>query len=314
MTARPCPVCGHTAAPAEIATVRSNVRPFADETFALWRCAGCRSIHATEDVDLDRYYAAYPFARARAGRVTRYFHGRLWRRVRKGGVAADARVLDYGCGRGLLVDELRRRGVDAHGYDAYDADHRDPARLATRYDCVIAQDVIEHVDDPLALLDTFAALVRPGGHVAIGTPDAAAIALDRPDVWRHTLHQPYHRHLLAHGALVAAATARGWTVTGHHDRPYTNTPVPTLNLPYLLRYLRAGDDTLDVAFDPPRFRWAMVTPAALVDAVIGAWRCPRGDGLTVFRLPAARALAYRVGDPSGLDPMGEGLSTNPPDS
>ncbi len=277
-----CVVCGAVAAPAEVATVPSNVRAFAAEVFALWRCARCRSIHARDQVDLDRYYRDYPFARARPSRITRYFHGRLWRRVRAAGARASDRILDYGCGRGLLVAELRRRGVDACGYDAYDPEFSDRAVLAGRYDAVIAQDVIEHVADPIALLTELGALVRPGGLVAIGTPDAAAIDLTRLDRWRHTLHQPYHRHLVAHPALVAAALARGWRVVRHDRRPYTNTWVPTLNQPYLLRYLRAVDDTLDVAFEPPRFRWAMLTPAALVDAMVGALRCPPGDGLTVF--------------------------------
>lgn len=281
----PCVVCGAAQPPAEQVEVPSNVRAFAAERFALWRCAGCRSIHARDEVDLDRYYGAYPFARATPSRITRFFHGRLWRRLRAAGVARGARVLDYGCGRGLLVDELRRRGLDAHGYDAYDPAYADRAALAAGYDAAIAQDVIEHVAAPLALLDELGRLVRPGGLVAIGTPDAAAIDLARPGRWHHTLHQPYHRHLLAHPALVAAATARGWTVVAHHRRPYTNTWVPTLNQPYLLRYLRAVDDTLDVAFEPPRFRWAMLSPAAMVDAVFGALRCPPGDGLTVFRTP-----------------------------
>ena len=106
----PCVVCGAALAPAEEAAVASNVRAFAAERFALWRCAGCQSIHARDEVDLDRYYRDYPFARATPSRITRFFHGRLWRRLRAAGVARGARVLDYGCGRGLLVDELRRRG------------------------------------------------------------------------------------------------------------------------------------------------------------------------------------------------------------
>lgn len=294
MQPRPCALCDHLGPPAETAAVTSNVRAFARERFALWRCARCRSIHAADEVELDHYYAAYPFARARAGRVTRFFHGRLWGRLRRAGVAADARVLDYGCGRGLLVDELRRRGADAYGYDAYDATHGDRRVLTAGYDCVIAQDVIEHVEAPRALLAELGTLVRPGGRVAIGTPDATAIDLTRVDAWRHTLHQPYHRHLVAHPALVAAAEALGWRVVRRWRRPYTNTWVPTLNLPYLLRYLRAVDDTLDVAFEPPRFRWAMLGPGAMLDAAFGALRCPPGDGLTVFQVPDRPALAAKT--------------------
>jgi hypothetical protein len=150
---------------------------------------------------------------------------------------------------------------------------------------VLAQDVIEHVEDPLALLDELGALCRDGGVIAIGTPDASAVCLDEPTAWKHTLHQPYHRHIFASATLLEAGRARGWELLRYYPRSYTNTPVPTLNLPYLLRYLRAQDDTIDVAFDPPRVRLAMFHPAACWDALFGALRCPRSDGLAVFRKP-----------------------------
>lgn len=271
----------------ETATVRSNVAAFAAERFAVWRCGGCRSIHARDEVDLDHYYRDYPFARAQPTRVLRYFHRRLWRRARAGGAPAAGRVLDYGCGSGLLVDDLRAAGVDAHGYDRYQPRFADPAVLTARYDCVIAQDVIEHVADPLALLDELGRLARPGGTIAIGTPDAAAIELAAPERHLHALHQPYHRHLLSTAALHAAAAARGWTLVRRWRRPYTDTPIPTLNARYLLRYLAANGDHLDAAFAPPRFRWAMLSPAALFDAAFGALRGGATDGTSVFRTPAA---------------------------
>lgn len=282
-----CVICAHDAPPAEQAEVRSNVRAHRAEVFAVWRCAGCASIHARDEVDLDRYYAGYPFLRQADGRVLRFFHRRLWRRVAAAGVRRGHAILDYGCGGGLLVRHLRARGHDAHGYDAYAEAWADRAALARTYDCVVSQDVLEHVADPHALLATFDRLCRPGGVIAIGTPDATHLDLGRPEASVHTLHQPYHRHLFAHAALHAAAARRGWRLVRYHPRPYTNTWVPTLNLPYLLRYLRAGDDTVDVAFDPPRLRWPMLAPAALLDALVGALRCPRTDGMSVFRKPAA---------------------------
>ena len=39
--------------------VRCNVREFGDETFTVWRCARCGSLHATEPIDPDRYYQHY---------------------------------------------------------------------------------------------------------------------------------------------------------------------------------------------------------------------------------------------------------------
>ena len=134
---------------------------------------------------------------------------------------------------------------------------------------------------------TFAGLCRPGGLIAIGTPDAAHLELAAPERVVHSLHQPYHRHILARAALIAAGAARGWQLVRWYATSYANTPVPTLNLPYLLRYLRAVDDTVDVAYDPPRVRLAMFGPGALFDALFGALRCPPTDGMAIFRTPAA---------------------------
>lgn len=281
-----CCYCGTDPAPVEErAHVRSNVRAHRHERFEVWRCAGCRSIHASDAVDLDAYYRDYPFLRARRSWVTSYFHRRLWKRLTRAGAAARASVLDYGCGSGAFVETLAARGVDAQGYDAYNPAFAGAGALGRTYDVVVSQDVIEHVDDPLALLDTFARLCRPGGLVAIGTPDAAALDLRRPEAFVHSLHAPFHRHIATRAALLAAGEARGWTPVRWYATSYINTPVPTLNVPYLLRYLRAGDDTVDVGFDPPRVRLAMFTPAALFDALFGALRCPPTDGMAIFRTP-----------------------------
>ncbi len=283
-----CCICGAAPAPVvETARVRSNVRAHRHEEFGLWRCGECRSIHALEPVELDHYYRDYPFLRARPSRIVRYFHRRLWGRVRAAGAPARVRVLDYGCGAGVLVDDLRGAGVDAAGYDAYAPRFADRGPLARTHDVVLAQDVLEHVDDPRALLATFDRLCEPGGLIAIGTPDAAALDLRAPDRFVHSLHQPYHRHILSRAALDAAAAALGWRPIRRYPTSFTNTPVPTLNLPYLLRYLRAGDDTVDVAYDPPRVRLAMFRPGALFDALFGALRCPPTDGMSIYRKPAA---------------------------
>jgi 2-polyprenyl-6-hydroxyphenyl methylase / 3-demethylubiquinone-9 3-methyltransferase len=109
-----------------------------------------------------------------------------------GRVALDrARVLDVGCGGGLLAEALARAGASVAGIDlspaaiavaelhalaeGLDVRYRciDAASVAAsepgRYDVVTCMELIEHVPDPAALLDSLAALVRPGGTVFVST-------------------------------------------------------------------------------------------------------------------------------------------------
>ncbi|MGE0402156.1 MAG: class I SAM-dependent methyltransferase [Kofleriaceae bacterium] len=277
-----CIVCGDTRDPAETANVRSNVRALRAEEFAVWRCGGCRTIHARDEVDLAHYYAAYPMHGGGDGAAMRAFFGIQRRRLRAAGLARGARVLDYGCGAGAFVRYLD----GAVGYDAYAEAYADRAVLARSYDAVVAQDVIEHVADPVALLAELDALVRPGGLVLVGTPDADAIDLSRTTRFTHALHAPYHRHILARGELVRRGEAQGWSLVRLYRSHYANTARPFLNARFVHHYLRTRDNTLDAALDPPRLNLKLlIDPRTYVLALFGALAPPREDICAVFRKP-----------------------------
>lgn len=107
-------------------------------------------------------------------------------RLRKAGLPAEARVLDLGCARGDFLDYgsqagLRMTGVDlnprladqarARGFEVHTGDLRS-LDLDPVYDAVTLWDVIEHVDDPLAVLDACRRVLRPDGLVFFHTGNA----------------------------------------------------------------------------------------------------------------------------------------------
>lgn len=100
------------------------------------------------------------------------------------------RLLDIGCGGGLLSEPMARRGATVVGADAaagnipvarihaeqsgLDIDYRHTtaealAAAGERFDVVLNMEVVEHVADPQAYLQACADLLKPGGLMVAST-------------------------------------------------------------------------------------------------------------------------------------------------
>jgi 2-polyprenyl-3-methyl-5-hydroxy-6-metoxy-1,4-benzoquinol methylase len=272
----------------ETAEVCCNVRAFRNEKFAVWRCSSCRSIHSTTPPDLNRYYRDYPFADRRLGWVERKIYGRMLRQLKKFGLRRGAAVLDYGCGSGLFIDYLREKGFcEAYGYDPFSKKYADPAPLRKKYDCVVLLDVLEHVEAPLDFLRHLRDLLKPGGLLFICMPDSAAIDLSSADKFKHSLHQPYHRHLISATALLRNARELWLKPLRVVCRHSTDTFWPFVNWRFFREWLRTGDDTINVAFEGPvgKRLWRKF-PRLLLAGLFGAFFPLRGDLVIFLQRPA----------------------------
>jgi len=112
------------------------------------------------------------------------------------------RILDIGCGGGLLSEPMARLGADVVGADAaprnipvaqvhaeqsgLEIDYRhttaeDMAAAGERFDVVLNMEVVEHVADPLAYLTACQQLLKPGGLMVCSTinrnPKSFAMAI-----------------------------------------------------------------------------------------------------------------------------------------
>ncbi len=282
-----CSICGTvTKGPVEEAKPRSNVRRFSTEHFTVWRCPKCKSIHAADDVDLDYYYRGYPFHGSTEldfAQIAVYRN--MARRLSRAGVTKEHTILDYGCGSGALVKYLRSVGYSrAEGYDQFSPEFHRPELLEQKFDCIVSQDVIEHVLDPDELLRTFDRLANPGCVIAIGTPNAEAIDLNDTEYWVHALHQPYHRHLYAVSELKVAGEPLGWELAHYYPTEYVNTLVPFVNLRFVIFYLQCFGNMMDVAFEPKRVdNWKLWTPLALYFGLFGYFHATDSGVMVVFR-------------------------------
>ena len=285
-----CNICGHDS-PAEVerGSVRSNVRKFSSEQFALWRCPECLSIHASDEVDLAHYYADYPFHKLAESVdwMLRAMYRNQIARLQEAGVTEQSSVLDYGCGSGLFLRALADAGFsDLTGYDEYSEKFADKRALERRYDCVHAQDLIEHVAEPLAMVRTLHELTRPGGVIAIGTPNAESIDLANPEARVHTLHQPYHRHILSKRALQGLGKDLGWELLRYYPTMYNNTRLPGVNSAFLEHYFKCYDNNVDLAVEGIKMSsWKLYNPVTLVHFFFGSLYPPECDVMAVFRRP-----------------------------
>ena len=171
---------------------------------------------------------------------------------------AGLRLLDIGCGGGLMCEPMARLGFSVTGIDADEAalkvarQHAKDRGLAIayrretaealaaagkRYDAVLALEVVEHVADPADFIATAGRLVKPGG---------AFVA--------STLNRTPRAYL---AAILGAEYLLRWLPRGTHEFKKFQRPS---ELAGGLR--RAGlrlEELAGLAYDPWRDRWRLGT-------------------------------------------------------
>jgi len=195
--------------------------------------------------------------------------------VERTGSLAGQKVVDVGCGGGLLAEAMARQGAHVVGLDlavelvevarlhALDAgvavDYRvesaeQHARVhAARYDVVTCMEMLEHVPDPEAVVGALATLVRPGGHVFVSTlnrtPRAYALAILGAEYVLRLLPAGTHTYakFIRPSELVAWARAAGLVhvdVAGLDYDPFSRMARLTSDarVNYLVHLRRAAAD------------------------------------------------------------------------
>ncbi len=166
------------------------------------------------------------------------------------------RILDIGCGGGLLSEPMARLGADVVGADAaernipvarvhaeqsglkIDYRHTTAEALAAdgeQFDAVLNMEVVEHVADPLAYLTACRLLLRPGGLMVCST-----------------LNRNPKSYVMA---IIGAEHVMRWLPKGTHDWSKFITPDELYDL---LRKARLDPvDRKGFKFNPLAWSWSI---------------------------------------------------------
>ncbi len=167
---------------------------------------------------------------------------------------AGRKVLDVGCGGGILSEALAQRGAEVTGVDMGEAplgvarlhaqesgltiDYRQVTaealaeQEAGQYDIVTCLEMLEHVPDPASVIRACATLVKPGGHVYFSTinrnPKAYVFAIVGAEYLLKLLPKGTHdyRKFIRPAELsrwMRAASLELKTLTGMTYNPLTKT-------------------------------------------------------------------------------------------
>ena len=150
------------------------------------------------------------------------FGGKVGRSVYQAYVRPTDRVVDFGCGGGFLLRELRcaeRRGVEINPSAREEAHRSGTACVASAEelpdawaDVVISNSALEHVEYPLGELRTLVRKVRPGGMMVFSVPHETLSASYSTDDINQHLHTWSPRTLGNLFALAGMSVERVYSI------------------------------------------------------------------------------------------------------
>lgn len=290
--AQRCLICHHESdppPPGELGTVRGNTERFLQDDFTLWQCPKCLSIHAVEAVNMEDIYSDYPLNRDRTLDVfARGTFKNLLGRLTGHGLQKTDSILDHGCGNGVYVQYLRGEGfTDVAGYDPYVPEYAEAPTAGKQFDCVIANDVIEHVDCPRTMMQEVYDLVKPGGLLYVGTADSEGVE-NMADLVPHTmrLHQPFHRVILTQQGVLDLGAELNLEVVATYRRSYMDTFMPFSNYRFLDEFNKAHGHNLDNALAPDAAGIVARKPSLLFYALFGYFMPSAYEPAALWRKPS----------------------------
>lgn len=128
------------------------------------------------------------------------------------------RVLDFGCGFGQFLEMCRLFGLEAHGVERSHARrsgaavqiHAELDEAPGNFDAITMFEVLEHLDDPLAMLRALRERLNPGGLMIIEVPDTTGVNEITDEFSYRKIHPLDHINAFTPDSLVGIMRKAGF--------------------------------------------------------------------------------------------------------
>jgi 2-polyprenyl-3-methyl-5-hydroxy-6-metoxy-1,4-benzoquinol methylase len=223
-------------------------------SFQLTRCKSCDLIRTEpmfDNNELEKYYSlpyygsgktkfigiaetlTYVFNYIRASSILSHLHNR-----QEFPANASPRILDIGCGRGNLLKTLKGMGCDCYGVERMEFPISDYSQdihiykeklediiFAERFfDAVVIWHVLEHLDNPIQIVQEAVRILRPGGILAVAVPNFGSFqARIFRGSWFH-LDLPRHRYHFTSETLLRCLSKNGFRTISQHTFSIEQNP------------------------------------------------------------------------------------------
>lgn len=232
-----CPLCKRDNAK-HFATANDVEYFTTNEPFSFFHCTGCDIIFI-HPMAFDRLSEIYPpnyysfhasDADSAALRIKKFLDDMIFKSITRHIPGDNLSALDIGGGNGWLLDALKRADSRVTKTAVIDIDggaksaalakghdfHLTPVEsfeTEQKYDLILMLNLLEHVPNPVELLEKVRGLLKPGGRIWIKTPnfDSLDARLFRNRSWGG-FHTPRHFVLFTRASLVRHCEAAGFEV------------------------------------------------------------------------------------------------------
>ncbi len=167
------------------------------------------------------------------------------------------KLLDFGCGSGIFVEELEKAGFDAHGVDISDEAVRFGALQGIKnlsvidshkinfgdntFDVVLSMDVLEHLEDEEWALKEIERILKPNGIFVVMVPAYMFLWGVQDEVAHH-----YRRYTKGSLLKVVKGTTKLNTIRATYFNTFLFTPIALVRLVSRLFKIKGRESDFDL--------------------------------------------------------------------